>query len=98
VLTLFQITLSGFAFVVVNILTLLWYNPTLDKVRRGTTPQLQTVPWERLTRRGIPGLSAVGILDMVHRPLPLPDLRRSGWESSKKNTSERAIGRAIRSW
>jgi ethanolaminephosphotransferase len=25
------ITLSGFSFVVVNLLTLLWYNPTLDQ-------------------------------------------------------------------
>lgn len=26
-----QITLSGFSFVVLNFLTLLWYNPTLDQ-------------------------------------------------------------------
>ena len=26
-----QITLSGFSFVVINFLTLLWYNPTLDQ-------------------------------------------------------------------
>ncbi len=26
-----QITLSGFGFVVLNFLTLLWYNPTLDQ-------------------------------------------------------------------
>ncbi len=29
-LTCWQITLTGFSFVVVNFLTLLWYNPTLD--------------------------------------------------------------------
>jgi CDP-alcohol phosphatidyltransferase len=28
---LLQITLSGFAFVVINFLTMLWYNPTLDR-------------------------------------------------------------------
>jgi ethanolaminephosphotransferase len=28
---LFQITLSGFSFVIINFLTMLWYNPTLDK-------------------------------------------------------------------
>lgn len=27
----FQITLSGFAFVVLNFFTMLWYNPTLDQ-------------------------------------------------------------------
>lgn len=26
----FQITLSGFSFVIMNFLTMLWYNPTLD--------------------------------------------------------------------
>jgi ethanolaminephosphotransferase len=30
-LTRFQITLTGFAFVVINILTMLWYTPTLDQ-------------------------------------------------------------------
>ncbi|EEQ35309.1 aminoalcoholphosphotransferase [Microsporum canis CBS 113480] len=30
-MALMQITLTGFSFVVVNFLTLLWYNPTLDK-------------------------------------------------------------------
>lgn len=29
--TLAQITLSGFSFVVLNFLTLLWYNPSLDQ-------------------------------------------------------------------
>ena len=26
-----QITLSGFSFVIINFLTLLWYNPTMDQ-------------------------------------------------------------------
>lgn len=26
-----QITLSGFGFVIINLLTMLWYNPTLDQ-------------------------------------------------------------------
>lgn len=26
-----QITLTGFSFVIINLLTMLWYNPTLDQ-------------------------------------------------------------------
>lgn len=40
-----MITLTGFSFVIVNILTLLWYNPTLDQ---GTLPSKERSSGRRL--------------------------------------------------
>jgi hypothetical protein len=44
------------------------------------------------------GLSALGVLELGHRALPLPDFRCGRWHTSASNPSERSSRRALRSW
>lgn len=87
-----QITLSGFGFVILNILTLLWYSPGLDQ----DCPPWVYASWSI-------GLFLYQTFDAVDGSQAFVGLCQYCFEGSanleqEENTPEWTLGRAVRSW